>query len=158
MNLAESITKGLAADFDRVKAVHDWVAKNIAYDVEGYNSGEYVCDALNVLHARKGVCQGYADLCAALLRAAGVKTKVIHGIATWEPMPEDIKKNPQNYSSNHAWNEAYAGGRWVVFDATWDAGGVADGKFIFNYTTEYFDPEPGVFAIDHLKKGVDEYR
>jgi len=159
MNLAESITKDLTSDYKKIKAVHDWVAKNIAYDVEGYNSGEYVCDALGVLHARKSVCQGYADLSAALLRAADVKTKVIHGIATWEPMPEDIKKNPQNYSSNHAWNEAYADGRWVVFDATWDAGGVTVyGEFVFNYTTEYFDPEPEVFAIDHLKTGVDEYR
>jgi len=157
INLAESITKGLPSDYDKVRAVHDWVAKNIAYDVEGLNNDVLVYDALGTLHARKSVCQGYADLSAALLRSVGIKTKIVHGIAAWGPIPEEIRKNPQAYSSNHAWNEAYADRRWVVFDATWDAGYVNYDitEFVFCFTTKYFDPDPEVFAIDHLKTSVD---
>jgi putative cell wall-binding protein len=157
INLAESITKGLASDYDRIRAVHDWVAKNIAYDIEGLNNDDYVYDALGVLHARKSVCQGYADLSAALLRSVGVKTKIVHGVADSYGIPDHIRKNPEEYS-NHAWNEAYADGRWVVFDATWDAGYVnfEGTEFTFRYQTKYWDPDPEVFAIDHIKTGVDK--
>lgn len=157
INIAESITKGLASDYDRIRAVHDWVAKNIAYDIEGLNKGDYVYDALGVLHARKSVCQGYADLSAALLRSVGVKTKIVHGVAVPYGIPDEIRNNPEA-RPNHAWNEAYADGRWVVFDATWDAGYVnfEGTKFTFRYQTKYWDPDPEVFAIDHIKTGVDK--
>lgn len=156
IDLAKSITKDLTSDYAKVRAVHDWVAKNIAYDIEGYHSGNIICDALGVLHARKGVCQGYACLSAALLRSVGVKTKVVQGIAASGSIPEEIRKNPQAYSPNHAWNEAYADGRWVVFDATWDAGYVDPGVTIFTfcYKTEYWDPDQDAFAKNHLKKGT----
>lgn len=49
----------------------------------------------------------------------GIQTKEVYGVADSYRIPDGIKKNPDPYT-NHAWNYAYAGGRWVVFDTTWD--------------------------------------
>ena len=69
ISLANQITNGCVKDYDKVKAVHDWVAENIYYDYEAFYSGDYKNgDAVNVLSSKRAVCEGYANLVAALLR------------------------------------------------------------------------------------------
>lgn len=155
--LAEAITQNAKCDYDKVRAVHDWVAKNIAYDIENLYSGTFVSSAIDTLYTRKSVCQGYANLVAALLRSLGIPTKVVGGVAGDYANLDEIRSNPEAYLSNHVWNEALVDGRWVVFDVTWDAGYVnpAETCFTFEYTTKYFDPQPEIFVRDHVK--IEEY-
>lgn len=147
INLANEITQGCFSDMEKTKAIHDWVATHIAYDVKALYSGdirEY--SALDTLHGKQAVCNGYANLTAALNRSIGIKTKIISGTAT-----NGIANNNSN-NNGHAWNETYIEDRWVIQDTTWDAGSVNEKKtFEFDLSHKYFDPDPKKFAEDHTK-------
>lgn len=145
IQLANEITKNCNSDMKKTRAIHDWVCKNIAYDVEALNSGNVrIYSAIDTLSGKKAVCNGYANLTAALNRAVGIKTKIIHG--------EAANENSGEYMG-HAWNEVYIDGRWIIQDTTWDAGGVTrNGKFKFQLDHKYFDPDPNVFEKTHVKE------
>lgn len=144
IELAQSITQGFQTDLEKTKAIHDWVASHIPYDVDAYFSGTYVSkdwDALTVLKKKKAICFGYSNLVAALNRAVGIEAKVIIGDANvyqvgWTP---------------HAWNKVLADGRWVSMDVTWDAGHVDFVKKTFQFALQhkYFDPSAMDFALTH---------
>lgn len=143
VELAETIIEGLETDLEKTKAIHDWVAKNIAYDAESYFDGSYVnkqWDAVSVLHSKKAICFGYSNITAALNRAAGIQAKVVIGDAkpggTWTP---------------HAWNRVLVDGKWIPQDTTWDAGRVDFNSrtFSFRYRDIYFNTPEEVFAQNH---------
>lgn len=121
---AKEITNGITDDYKKVLAVHDWVSDNIWYDQE-YLQGRTTQTeriASDVLGSQKSVCQGYANLAAGMLRALGIPTKVTNGYAlavgTTEVWSDSILNGD---TVNHAWNEAYVNGRWIIFDCTWDS-------------------------------------
>lgn len=151
--LAKDITKDATGDLAKVKAVHDWVAKNISYDTEDFfkDLGKSQ-DAYSTYKNKTAICQGYADLTAALLRAVGIKAKVIGGVALGYGMPnswDELKTT----ASNHAWNEALVDGNWIILDTTWDSGYIdsTSQKFVWNNKDNYFNPKAEDFAKDHLK-------
>lgn len=119
--LAHEITKSCKTDYERVAAVHDWVAAHIYYDFDAYRKGIYICDAVSVLNFRKGVCEGYANLCAALLRSLRIPCDVVSGYALGIDSSGEWDLASLNNDSNHAWNIAYPDNRIVIFDSTWDS-------------------------------------
>ncbi|MTV47717.1 hypothetical protein GJ688_01810 [Heliobacillus mobilis] len=159
--LAASITNGLSTDLQKTKAIHDWVAKNITYDTENFfngtiNSREYT--AHETLKKRTAVCAGYANLNAALHRAAGIPVKVVSGVALGYGLKGKAWSEVDTTKPNHAWNEVYVNGKWIIEDPTWDAGYVTpDKKFVFSLRDTYFGPDPKEFAKDHLKLTEVEY-
>lgn len=150
INLAKKITKGCSSDMKKTRAIHDWVATNIAYDVDALYSGNIkIYSALDTLSGKKAVCSGYANLTAALNRAVGIKTKIIHG---------EARNGSSDDYIGHAWNEMYIDDKWIIQDTTWDAGGVSrNGKFVFQLDHKYFDPNPKVFNKTHIKDEETEY-
>ena len=120
-DLAESITQGISSDYDKVKAISTWVSDNIYYNWDGYLKGKYgKNDAISVLDSKKSVCAGYANLTDALIKSINIPCKVVNGFAlgvstsgSWE--------NTKHTRSNHAWNEAYVDGRWIIIDTTWNS-------------------------------------
>ena len=116
VNLARSITAGRANDYEKVKAIHDWVAENIWYDADSVIIG-----SLNVLRNRRSLCAGYASLTAALLRVVGIPAKVISGYVLGDSGNLADFYDTAGTVGNHAWNEAYIGGRWLILDTTWDS-------------------------------------
>ena len=159
---ALEITKGITDDYEKVKAVHDWVAENIWYDYDGlYQKSPIEYVASDVLESKKSVCQGFADLAAALLRSLGIPTKVTNGYAmgvgTSEVWSQDILTSNQ---SNHAWNESYVNGRWVIYDSTWDS----DNKYIDGVFSKgtgctghcYFDLTIARFSSTHFIMDKEE--
>lgn len=141
INLAKDITKEYATDYEKTKAIHDWVTQNIAYDTETYFSvGAKAYTSLEALHGKKAQCNGYANLLAALNRAIGLPTKIIIGPVLREGIWLD-----------HAWNEVFVDNRWVIQDSTWNAGYVNGQTFSFNPHHKYFDPDEKVFAEDHQR-------
>ncbi len=138
--LANLIVDGMDDPYERVRAVHDWVAKNIVYDVAGARSGRPgPGDAITTLKRREAVCLGYANLMAALLRAAGCRVWVVIG-------------NADNGISvlRHAWNEVEVGGRILSIDATWDAGCMEKEGFVRRPSRALFDPSPELLAFSHF--------
>lgn len=123
--LVHKIIKFKLTAMQKLLAIHDWVADNIYYDIDALHSNE--CNskhysALEVLHDKKCVCRGYANLGVALMRAAGIPAVGLPcyalNISTdggWE------KKENQTNQPNHIIAVAYVDKRWVLMDITWDS-------------------------------------
>lgn len=133
--LTKMITKNATSKTEAVKAIHDYVATNIEYDFPGYKDGSYVqkeYDAVSILKRKITVCSGYANLFAAMVRAYGVRVKVIHG-----------KGVVSGGLGDHAWNEVEINGEWKMVDTTWDSN---------LKRSKYFFMDEDKFNQDHLKE------
>jgi transglutaminase-like putative cysteine protease len=142
-SVAQYIAQRETDPWMRVKALHDYVADRVSYDVEALQSKTYPPqDAPTVFRTRRSVCAGYANLLAALGAAAGEEIVVVGG---------DSRTDGGDLSGvGHAWNAARIGGRWVLLDATWDAGPVMDGRFVKRYSTDFLFAPPDVLGLSHF--------
>jgi transglutaminase superfamily protein len=127
----------------RVKALHDYVADRVSYDVESYRAGKYPPqDAERVFRTRLSVCAGYANLLAAMGQVSGDEIVVVGGDA--RTTASDLT------GEGHAWNAARIGGRWTLLDATWDAGYVEKDRFVKRYSTDFLFAPPEVQGLSHF--------
>lgn len=151
MNLANSLTKDLSTDLEKAKAIYEYVAKNISYDVAKMKNNEFAWDdsALKTLEKKSGVCQDYAYLTIALLRASGIEARFVEGRAGGE------NAFGIAFAERHAWVEAKIDGRWLTMDPTWGAGYIQNGSFVSSYTEKYFDPNPAEFEKTHKRTKVN---
>lgn len=143
--LANNIIVGCKTDLEKTKAIYDWVTSNISYDVDAYfNNNIKNYTSLETLNGKTALCNGYANLTAALNRAIGIKTKVVSGTANLS----------DGASIRHAWNETLIDDKWVSQDTTLGAGGVdlSTGKFIKQYSNKFFNPAMDEFKKTHLKE------
>jgi transglutaminase-like putative cysteine protease len=94
-----------------VDAVARFVRSHLTY-MPG--ATEVSSSALECLHGGAGVCQDYAHLSIALLRAAGVPARYVSGYfhTSKDPRPGDTVSG-----ESHAWVEAWLGD-WWAFDPT----------------------------------------
>ena len=142
---AKELTQDCTTDYDKVREIYEWIIQNIYYDYDAL-SGKYEpeVDSISVLKHKKSVCQGYADLTAALLRSLGIPTMVVSGNAA-----SPIDKS----NSNHAWNMVYVNNRWVFLDPTWDSTNkYKDGKYelgSINHNRLWFDTSLEMIAYSH---------
>ena len=137
INLANSLTQGSKNELESLKRIHTYVATNVKYDYDSYYDGTYAqkpYDAVGMMKALKGVCSGYANLYAALLRVVGIRTKVIQGTA--------YLGNGQ--TGSHAWNEVFIDNKWQSVDVTWDS--------TTNRLFKYFLIAEEEFSKDHQKE------
>ena len=141
IDLTNSITKGISSNYNKIKAIHDWVVNNIYYDYDAYQSGNYGDTSdLNTLKTKRSVCDGYINLTVALLRAAGIPAKCIFGSA----IP----------GGDHRWCEAFTDGRWIIIDTTWDSWNrYENGKYTQSENrNKYFDISLRDISADHIYK------
>ncbi|MFO0650989.1 MAG: transglutaminase domain-containing protein [Polyangiales bacterium] len=125
------------------RAVHDYVADRVAYDVDSYRSGVYPPqDADTTFRSRKSVCAGYAALFEAVGRAAGLEVETVVGRARGMVAT--------GMGEGHAWSAVKLGGRWHLIDTTWDAGYVSADGFHKRYGTMYFLTPPEAFVTRHF--------
>ena len=139
-NLVLNLTKKSLNDEQAFRAIYKHVITKIKYDHTAANNGTYIYkdyNAVNTLLSSIAVCEGYANLIAAMSRAYGIRTKVIFGQGVLN----------SRYIS-HAWNEVYIHGKWKVVDATWDS--------VYK-TQSYLFMSPERFAQDHIKEIETKY-
>jgi len=143
--VASYISERVPDTYGRVRAIHDWVADNIVYDVPSYNARRYPPqDAETTFRTRKSVCAGYANLVVALGKRMDVRVVFVSG---------DSRDNNGNVGGlGHAWNAVRLGGTWYLLDATWDAGSVDGDTFTKSFRTDYFLTPPEVFGLDHFPR------
>ena len=97
-------------DYQKIKAIYDWITANVTYDYANLNNDSYKLKYTGyaALVNRTAVCQGYSVLFYRLALEAGVDARVVSS----DPM-------------NHAWNVARpvsADNKYYYLDSTWDAG------------------------------------
>jgi len=125
ISLANSIKTSDDALTELVE-ITNWIHQNIEYD-ETY--GGAIENSLTVLSTRKGVCDEFSVLEAAILRARGFPVKYVTGFANsskkWEP---------------HAWLEAYVPNQgWLSVDPTYGEVGMLDATHVV--LAKMSDPE-----------------
>lgn len=107
MNKAADITYGLETAYDKARAIHDWIVLNHFYDEVSLAGARKRQDAVAVMEYGMAVCEGYANLAAALIRNCGIEVKYI-----------------SSRSMVHGWNHVNVGTadnpEWRLLDCTWD--------------------------------------
>ena len=100
--ISRKIVSKNATEFDKVKAVHDYIVLNSSYSKNTINS-QY--SAYTLLTEKKGVCQAYALLMVKMLQELKFDVKYVKG-----------------YSNNelHAWALVKVDGEWYHIDPTWN--------------------------------------
>ncbi|MEA1855517.1 transglutaminase-like domain-containing protein [Cytobacillus sp. FSL W7-1323] len=148
-SLAEELLQGVEGDREKAKAIYDYVAEHIAYDVEKYNTDDFHWDdsAIKALETKKGVCQDYAYLAIALLRASDMEARFVEGNAG-----SGFTRGA--LGGRHAWVEVKVDGEWLTMDPTWGSGYVENDTFVAAYNEDYFDPEQATFEETHYRTGI----
>ncbi len=128
-----------------VEAVTGWVHDALEY-VPGVTGVQ--TSAVEAAHAGRGVCQDFAHLSLALLRAAGVPARYVSGYL--HPDPE-APLDEAVLGESHAWIEAWVG-EWWPLDPT-NATPVGARHIVVARGRDYADVPPvkGVYAgnADH---------
>lgn len=111
-NIIQSIVKDNVksgmSDFEKAKALHDYLILNCAYDYDNYLNNTIPDESYSgygALVKHTAVCSGYASAYASLLKAAGIPAYWVSGKVT---------------SGGHAWNIIQIDGEWYHVDTTWD--------------------------------------
>ena len=106
VELAKTLTAGAATEYQAVSSVLNFIADNIKYS---YNPQKY--DALYTLANRSGNCQNFAHISMALLRAAGIPSRIVGGISLkeqWKVPIDSGRSVVQGMGQGgHAWMEIY---------------------------------------------------
>jgi transglutaminase-like putative cysteine protease len=97
---------GLPPGFWRVRAVQDWVHRNVRF-LSG--SSTATTSAVDTLIERVGVCRDFAHLMIALCRAINIPARFSTGI----DYGSDPAFGPTDF---HAYVEVFLSGRWYLFD------------------------------------------
>lgn len=129
---AQAITEGISDDYEKARAIQQWVSRNVIYDYGSIFSGipSMNITAPDVLKNRLAVCEGFTNLTVALLQAVDIPAKKVtgnaNGVSGWD---------------SHAWTEAFVDNRWVFIDSTWG--------------DKYFDLSPALYSATHHISGIE---
>lgn len=137
-NIILNITNGAMSEFDKVKAIHDYIVINVEYPSYIDMNNRSLFTAEGALVNKLAVCQGYAEAFSLLCHKAGIQTEMVYGTAD----------NGQSTES-HAWNLVRIDGVWYQTDTTWDdpiAQNTAGGA---NLRYNYFLIPDSVMNRDH---------
>ncbi|MBR6061308.1 MAG: hypothetical protein IKP67_04475, partial [Spirochaetales bacterium] len=108
-NIVADVTGQLpsgATTSDKLRALHDWETDYLYYDygsIGEYSDNRRHQESIWVLDNKTAVCEGYANLYAALARQIGVKVQYI-----------------SSSIMNHGWNKTFFDNGWRLTDVTWD--------------------------------------
>lgn len=120
MQVAGSVQITGANRFEKLKNIHDWIAKRVDYDTEFAYATSYYATSV-FLAPYITVCEGYAEAFKMLCDRAGIPCIVVVGDAG-EP---------------HAWNYVkMEDGNWYAVDVTWDDQNYENGDDLIFY--DYF--------------------
>eukprot|EP00826_Nyctotherus_ovalis_P050103 TRINITY_DN6106_c0_g3_i3.p1 TRINITY_DN6106_c0_g3~~TRINITY_DN6106_c0_g3_i3.p1 ORF type:complete len:318 (+),score=83.83 TRINITY_DN6106_c0_g3_i3:73-1026(+) len=75
----------------------------------------------------------------------GVEANCVSGWAKGARYDPEAPLGP----ANHDWNAVKVGGKWYLVDAAWGAGNEIRGKYVREYSSYYFGPNPGRLIRSH---------
>lgn len=102
---------GNAGDYEKVRAVYDYIKKNVTYDIVHKKNQYHTVrsTAYGALVSRSATCQGISVAAYRLLMELGVECRVITGTGS--------SASGEEY---HAWNIVCVDGLYYNMDITWD--------------------------------------
>jgi hypothetical protein len=143
--IAGYINTYFKTDDDKIRAVFYFTASKINYDVVNMltinlnlKSEEII---INTLKTRKGVCINYAEVFNEIANKAGIKSVIIGGYT---------KQNTKIDALSHAWCAAYINNKWFIFDPTWSAGYIINGKYVKKFNERFYKIDPTKIISSHM--------
>lgn len=154
ISIANQLTADKYTDYDKVLALHDWICTYMYYDVDSLSRDEAPAYyATDIVKSRKAVCLGFATLMASLCRSIDIPCNVVSGYALGVADGESdwTEETVATDEQNHAWNEVYVDGRWIIVDTTWDCGNkIENGEMKKGEISHlYFDANLQYFSNNH---------
>ncbi len=119
------ITKDAKGDYEKAKAIYDWVAGAISYTTN--TSIQISSEPYQVFKQRQAVCGGFSNLIREMMSLADIPAVALVG----------YYHGYQNLGLAHQWSAVYVDNKWVYADAT---------------SKNYFDT--AVFATTHEPRVV----
>ncbi|MCL2076914.1 MAG: transglutaminase-like domain-containing protein [Oscillospiraceae bacterium] len=152
--IVDEVTFGLDDDYQKAKALNQWVANHFYYDYDARDN-EVTEDTVSIattLALNRSVCIGIGNLYAALLEAAEIKALNIKGgvVSPAEGYPyEELTKRGAVHEWVAFWYEKE--NRWVYADPTWDRRGIFEnGEYKSKPPVmKHFDISPLALSFDH---------
>lgn len=148
--LLDGIVSPSMSEYEKVKAIHDYLVIHVNYDYENLSAGTlpdsaFTADGALLMHS--AVCEGYAKAFSLLCDLSGVENTLVYGTA-------DDGTGVQS----HAWNQVRIDGAWYNMDVTWDdplmnGRVVTDGS---NMIYDYFLVPDTVLAGNHTAESSDK--
>ncbi len=117
-----------ATDYEKVKAIHDYIIKRTSYDQTYEKHSAY-----NALINKSSVCEGYALAAYRMFTDVGIECRIITGSAD---------------GGSHAWNIVKVDNLWYNIDLTWDDPITSSGEQVLRY--DYFLKNAKDFS-DHTR-------
>jgi hypothetical protein len=115
--IADSITKGLSSDFEKVRAIYYWVQENIKYIAFEEGIGGYVPrQPSKVITKRYGDCKDMASLIYSMAKSVNVTTYL-----TWigsRDLPYKYTEFPSSFCDNHMITTYKENSNYYYLDAT----------------------------------------
>ncbi|WP_291547052.1 transglutaminase-like domain-containing protein [Clostridium sp. HMP27] len=148
-NLANSLFKGVTNPYLKAKKAFDYVVLNMKYDLNSPYSNQ---GALSAVRTKVGVCEDYAALMTALLRAGNVPARVNTGFCFYD---SELKaaNNDGNYF-RHAWVEFYLPEYgWIPADPTHEY--TRDGVKYVDY--DFFTRFPQGRRYLKIQESIEKY-
>jgi hypothetical protein len=115
LSKSRELLQGVKTEFDAVQRILSWVVDRMRYVTPPV---QY--DALYSFSSGKGNCQNYSHLSSALMRAAGIPSRIVNGMTLKQPYT--VKTPDGDFSfrlgqGRHSWIEVYFPDLgWVPFD------------------------------------------
>jgi transglutaminase-like putative cysteine protease len=108
---AERVVSQEMTDFQKAKAIYEYVSGNLTYDKSGTGWGQG--DAVFACNSLRGNCTDFHSLFIGMARAVGVPARFVMGF----PLPNG--KNQGEILGYHCWAEFYVQGKgWIPVDAS----------------------------------------
>ncbi|MEJ7586329.1 MAG: transglutaminase domain-containing protein [Ferruginibacter sp.] len=146
------ITKKFPDPKDKVRAIFDWIAHNISFDLKaGKNNDNEKASTDLVLKFRKANAAGYAALFQDMCSVVKIRCLTVDGYAKYNA--EQINEKPDEF--NHSWVVVQLGqspDTWFYVDPTWGSGYTDDKmtKFTKAYNDDYFFADRYIFNYQHF--------
>ncbi|KMT22872.1 transglutaminase domain-containing protein [Clostridium cylindrosporum] len=107
-SITSKIVTSSMSDYQKEKAIHDYIVNTARYDVENLDKDTIPIDShtpYGILVNKVAVCDGYATTMKKMLDAVGVDSQIVVGTGDGVP---------------HAWNLVKINSIWYHVDPTWD--------------------------------------
>ncbi len=156
-DIAAQVCEGMESDYDKARALSQWVSQNIYYDFDAYDSS-VTTETLSLsgtLSLHRSVCGGYANLYAALCQSQGIDCYIVQGAVVQSQRTFD----EADEAPSHEWNLVHIDGRYFWVDTLWNNSDniYADGEYSSNGSPNlrYFDPTEEAMAQNHRAVRVE---
>lgn len=146
------VTKKFPDNKDKARAIFDWIANNIAFDLKAAKKdGNEKNVAEDVLKFRKATASGYAALFQDMCSVVKIRCLTVDGYL--RNNTEQFTEKPETF--NHTWNVVQLGmspESWFYVDPTLGSGYTDEKLTVFTkeFNDAYFFADRNIFNYQHL--------